>query len=175
MATVSIINDVRRTDQRTSVLENPYWITSGPIDASATTAIDDKYVVVFSFPTAGEIIIVQEVLIEVTTVFTAGSTCTLGYATLATDAVTTGGVATTVDDDDFCLAADVTLTTVGTYGPTTANTSDWLTARAAGTYAAPRVITGAATAVPAVILVAANAGSIAAGVCRVHMLITKKP
>ena len=46
MAATPTIIDVRRTDLRTNVLENPYWITSGEIDKSH----DDKASLLFSFP-----------------------------------------------------------------------------------------------------------------------------
>jgi len=175
MATVTIINDVRRTDLRCNVLENPYWITSGLVDASATAAIDDKYIILFSFPTASQKIWIEQVMVEVTLAFTAGTTFDIGLCTLATDAVTTAGVGTTVDDDEFIKSADITATSAGVYAPTTSNTSDWLTAKIAGSYASPYCITGAATTVPAVMMIAANAGTIAAGNCRVHMCINVKP
>lgn len=175
MSTTTIIQDIRRTDLRTSVLENPYWITSALFDVTDGAAPDDKAVVLFSFPTASQIIIVEEVLIQVTTAFTAGTTIDVGLSTLATDAVTTGGVVTDVDQDEFIKAADITATSTAVYSPTTGNTSDWLTAKVAGTWAAPRYITGAATTVPCVTLECYNTSSVAAGKCRVHMLITIMP
>ena len=171
MTTVTIGADARRTDLRWSAFPSPYWITSGSIDGAD---IEDTYGLLFSFA-AVEKIFIYEVVCEVTTNFTAGSTINIGLCTLATVAVTTAGVGTTVDDDEFIKAADITATSAAIYAPTTGNTSDWLTAKIAGSYASPYVITGAATTVPTVMAITANAGTIAAGAFRVHMLITKVP
>lgn len=173
MADVSIIQDVRRTDERTNILGNPFWLSSGVVDAAASAAIDDKYVILFSFPTAGQFIYVEQVIVEVITTFTAGTTFSVGLCTLATNAVTVKGVGTTVDDDEFMEAADITATTAGYYHPAAAAGNDWLTAKIAAVPTAPYMLTGAATAVPAVMLVAANAGTIAAGKARVHMMVNK--
>lgn len=173
MATVTIINDVRRTDERTSVLGNPYWLSSGLVDASETAAIDDKYIILFSFPTAGQFIFIEQVIVEVILAFTAGTTFSVGLCTLATDDVTTAGVATTVDDDEFIESADITATTAGYYHAASATGNDWLTAKVAGVPTSPYMITGAASTVPAVMMIAANAGTIAAGKCRIHMAVNK--
>lgn len=173
MATVTIIQDVRRTDLRTSVLGNPYWISSAAVDASASAAIDDKYCLLFSFPTANQFIFIEQVIVEVITAFTAGSSFSIGLCTLATDAITTAGVGTTVDDDEFMEAADITATTPGYYHAAAAAGNDWLTAKIAAVPTAPYMLTGAATTVPCVMLIAANAGTVTAGVCKVHMCINK--
>jgi len=175
MSTTTIIQDIRRTDLRTNVLENPFWISSAVFNVANAGAPDDKSVLLFSFPTAGQIVIIDEVLIQVTSAFTAGTTIDVGFSTIATDAVTAGGVVTDVDQDEYIKAADITATSTGVYGPTTGNTSDWLAAKAAGTWAAPRYLTGAATTVPVVTLECYNAGTVAAGKCIVHMLITILP
>ena len=164
--------DWRRTDLRSNVLETPYWITSGLV-VGATA--EDKENCLFSFPTAGLITIVHEVVLQVVVALTSSTGITIGSGTLATDAVTTGGTLTNVDADEYLLAADITVGTPGFYGPVTAHTSDWLTAAAAKTYAAPRFITGAATTVPVVYAVCTNTGTITAGSFRVHMLISNIP
>ena len=173
MADVTIIQDVRRTDERTNVLGNPFWLSSGLVDASASAAIDDKYVILFSFPTAGQFIFIEQVIVEVISAFTAGTTFSVGLCSLATNAITAGGVGTTIDDDEFVEAADITATTAGYYHPASATGNDWLTAKIAAVPTAPYMLTGAATTVPAVMLVAANAGTVAAGKCRVHMFVNK--
>ena len=173
MADVTIIQDVRRTDERTNVLGNPFWLSSGLVDASASAAIDDKYVILFSFPTAGQFIFIEQVIVEVISAFTAGTTFSVGLCSLATNAITAGGVGTTIDDDEFVEAADITATTAGYYHPASASGNDWLTAKIAAVPTAPYMLTGAATTVPAVMMVAANAGTIAAGKCRVHMFVNK--
>lgn len=171
MADVTIIQDVRRTDQRTSVLGNPFWLTSGLVDATASAAIDDKYCVLFSFPTAGQFIFIEQIIVEVVLAFTAGTTFSIGSSTLLTNAVTTGGVGTTVDEEEYMEAADITATTAGFYHPAAAAGNDWLTAKIAAVPTAPYMLTGVAVAVPTIHLLAANAGSVAAGKARVHMLV----
>lgn len=171
MADVTIIQDVRRTDQRTNVLGNPFWLTSGVVDAAASAAIDDKYCILFSFPRTRQLIFIEQVVIEVILAFTAGTTFSIGSSTLLTDTVTTGGVATTVDDDEYMEAADITATTAGIYQAAAAAGNDWLTAKVAGVPVAPYVITGIAAAVPAVHLIAANAANVAIGKARIHMLV----
>ncbi|MFA5692549.1 MAG: hypothetical protein WC907_02935 [Acholeplasmataceae bacterium] len=168
MAEKTVI-DYRRTDQRTNVLHNPFWITSGLLVGSAC---EDKYAVCFSFPTAGELVYIEQIIFEVVAAFTAGTTIDVGVVTLATNAITTGGKGTTVDDDDFIANTDVTVATPAMYAPTA---SDWVTAKAAAAKAAPYVLTGAATTVPTISVLMANAGTIAAGTGRVHVLITKSP
>lgn len=164
--------DWRRTDLRTNVLENPYWISSGLVDGATA---EDCENLLFSFPTAGLITIIHEVWLQVVVALTANTVITLGSGTLATDAVTTGGTVTTVDADEYLLAADITVGTPGFYAPVTGHTSDWLTAEAARTGAAPRFIKGAATTVPCVYAVTTNTGTITAGSYRVHMLISNIP
>lgn len=171
MATITCL-DYRRTDLRTNVLENPFWITSGLVSA---VAADDKGALLFSFPVAGQIILVESVVVQNVVGITAATTIDIGSGTLATNAVTTGGDITIVDADEYVKTADSVVTAATLWGPTTGNTSDWLTAKAAETYAAPRVIVGAATTVPCVYASVANAGVIAAGTFRVHMLINIIP
>jgi hypothetical protein len=164
--------DIRRTDLRDSVYASPYWITSGKVLGAD---IKDKSVCFFSFPVAGKITLIHEVVFQVTTVFTAGTSGTIGSGTIATDDITTLGVLTNVDVDEYILAADMTLTSEGYYGPDTGHTSDWLTQVAAGSYTAPRFIVGAAATVPVVYAVLTSAGAITAGVGVLHMLISNIP
>ena len=172
MATKTIV-DYRRRDQRNNTLENPFWLSSGIINFPD---VEDKYGVLFSFPKSNQQIMVLQVAFHLLTAITAASTVTFGNATLATDDVTTDGVATTVDDDSYLLSADITLATPGWYGPTTANTSTWLTAAiATRTWAAPFLITGADATVPCIVVTAANAGTIIAGTGVFHMLVTTLP
>ena len=169
---VAIINDIRNPSQRTSVLETPFWVSSGLLDASATTAIDDLVVVLFSYPKAGQRVVIMQFVTEVITAFTAGTTATIGFYTLATDAITTGGVATLVDVDKI-ESAGATYTSAGVYFT---STGDRLTGTLTGIpVSATDMVIGAATTVPAVCATFANAGSVAAGVCRYHMLITIVP
>jgi hypothetical protein len=171
MTTITAI-DYRRTDLRTNVLENPYWITSGLVDA---TASEDLGAILFSFPTAGQIIFVEQVVCQIVAVCTASTLIDIGSGTLATDAVTTGGDITIVDADEYIKQDDITVGTAGRYASDTAHASDWLTAKIAGSYAAPYIITGAASTVPCVYATVSNTGTISAGTFRVHMLITVVP
>jgi hypothetical protein len=165
--------DYRRTDQRTNVLENPFWITSGVVHC---VAADDLSAILFSFPKAGQTIIVKDVIVENLEVLDTGVTVNIGLGTIATDAVTTGGTVTETDRDEFIKPADTVLTALAKWGSTTgANASDWLTAAASGTWAAPRILTGAASAVPVILSYNEKSGTIATGTFRVHMLITIVP
>jgi hypothetical protein len=171
MGDITVI-DYRRTDQRQHVLENPYWITSGLVSAVDS---DDKGAILFSFPKAGSVTLVHDIVVENFEVLDTGVTVNVGIGTLATNAVTTGGVVTEVDRDQYIKGASVVLTANTKWGPTTAQTSTWLTAAVAMAFDAVRVIVGAATAVPAVYSYTEKAGAIATGTFRVHMLISSIP
>ena len=168
MGDVTITADYRRTDQRTTVLENPFWITSGIVNCLTCVG---GYALLFSFPTAGQLIIINEVIGENIVLGVGGSAVEIGSGTLATNAITTGGVITEVDRNEFIASGNYVVTAATCWGPTTG--SDWLTSKAAGTYAAPRFLLGAATAVPCVY--AAVGASFSAGTFRVHMSITIIP
>jgi len=164
--------DLRRTDLRDSAYHVPYWITSARMVGADC---EDLGACLFSFPTAGKITIVHEVVLQVEVVFTAGTVLTIGSATILTDAVTTAGTITNVDADEYILNADFTLTSTGYYGPTTGTGSDWLGGAVSKTWAAPRFISGLADNVPCVYALFTHAQSILAGVARLHMLITNIP
>jgi hypothetical protein len=173
--TVAIIQDCRNSSQRTNVLENPFWISSGLVDASASAAIDDKVIQLFSFPKASQQILVLNFCTQVITNFTAGTTGIVGYYTTATDAITAGGVATIVGSgDQIEETTNATYTTAGFYFPAAA--ADATQYRIAGTPTANADwIVGAATTVYNVCATFTNAGTITAGVCRYHMLVTIIP
>ncbi len=171
--TVAVIKDLRNPALRTSVLENPFWLTSGILDASVGAAIDDEVCIIFSFPVAGQRIIIRQFVTEVlSTVFTAGTTATIGFYTLATDAVTVGGVATLVDVDKV-EASGATYTTAGFYFSAT---GDAVAIRILGVpTAASDLIIGAATDVIAVCATFANGATVLAGKCRYHMEVSIVP
>jgi len=165
--------DYRRTDQRTNTLENPFWLTSGVVSC---VAADDLSALLFSFPKAGQTIIVQDVIVENIQVLDTGVTVNIGLGTIATDAVTTGGTVTETDRDEYVKPADTVLTALARWGSTTgANASDWLTMRASGTWAAPRILTGVASTVPVILAYTEKTGTIATGTFRVHVLVTIVP
>jgi hypothetical protein len=168
---VDVIRDLRAGSRRTNIVGAPFWITSDTMDAAGTT-IDDKVVIIFSFPVAGQQIILMQFVTEVLTNFTAGSSATIGYYSLATDAVTVGGVATLVDVDKV-EASGATYTTAAIYYSAT---GDALAKKILGIpTAANDLIIGAATTVPAICATFGNAGTISGGKCRYHALIAVVP
>ena len=163
--------DYRRTDQRTTILENPFWLTSGIISA---LAIDDILAVMFSFPKVGQRIVIQEVIVQNIEVLTTGVTLDIGLGTIVSDAAPTA--VTSGDVDSFIKGADTVVTANTCWGSTTgANASAWLTAKAGGTWVSPRVLTGAASSVPVITARASMSGTIATGTFRVHVLVTILP
>lgn len=173
MSTIALV-DYRRSDLRTNVLENPYWITSGVVTG---TANEDKGALCFSFPVAGRNTLVLALAFEVITAVT-GSTPLIhvAYGTIATDAAVTGDNITYTNIDDYMLHEDITLTAGAISYPTTANTSTWLTAIAAWNFlAGSSLIVGAATAVPCVWISCTDTGTILTGTYRIHMLVSHVP
>jgi len=154
--------DLRRADEEWYPLSHPFWTTSGPI----TPAADDKASILWSFPTwKGAIVLVHAVCVRVTTLFAGGTiTLDIGTHTLATDAVTTAGTAALVDADDYVPTGDITSGTAGYYFP---DGGDFVTALAAGTYAAPQKIVCADTTVPCISAELASDATITAGEARV--------
>jgi len=172
--------ELRRNDLRSNVLENPYWITSGSLEKGA----DDLDAVLFSFPITGigfapgygtNLIKIHDFLFEIVTGYVGGTpVLTIGLGSIASD-----GVITTVTDitvDNFILNADLTLATPGWYGPTTGNTSAWLTAMVTGpSFGTAVCITPAATTVICVTGYLTSDAAISAGAGRAHMLISEVP
>ena len=175
MATVEAY-DVRRTDLRTNVLENPYWICSAAIPKEA----DDLACILFSFPAAvytRGMIIIEDVLVEIVTAVAGGTVAmTVGLGSLATDSVTTGGDVTTIDVDEYMKSADITFATPAIYGGTTGNTSDWLAVKeTGGSFGAPMHLTPVDTTVLCVVAYLSSDAAITAGDARVHMKISEVP
>jgi len=167
--------DLRRTDLRGTTLENPYWVTSAEINKDA----DDAEAVLFSFPLTGGatpnrgIVLITIICCEIIVGFVGGTpTMTIGTGSLATDDITTGGVCTDVDADDFFPSASITEATPGIYFPAA---GDWLTVSAAATFADPVVIVAADTTVPVVYAALTSASPITAGSARVHALMHRVP
>ena len=174
MTTVACV-DYRRTDLRTNVLENPFWITSGLV-VGATA--EDKGALLFSFPYAGRVIFIDEVLVQVVTGLTAATTIDVGYGTIATEAAVTGdNITYSGTSDSFITNTDIGVVANTVYGATVGTGSTWLTLKASGAYTVPRRILGVASTgpVPCIFALTANSGTIAAGTYRVHMLISLLP
>jgi len=167
------ILDLRRTDQRNTYLRHPFWMTS----AAITPKADDKATILFSFPTPSNVeggrLIVHEICCQIVTAFAGGTiTLNVGSHTIATNDAVTGDTATLVDADDYIPTASITNSTVGYYFPAA---GDWLTAAAAATVVAPRLIVPAATAVPCISCELASDAAITAGEARIHVLISEVP
>lgn len=171
MATVACI-DYRRTDQRTTVLENPYWITSGLIDCTTAT-VKDKGLLLFSFPNAGRVTILQDVIVQNIAAITASTTIIIGFGTIATNAAVTGDNITYSANNGIMATGSEVLTIATVWGCAAGST--WVTAVAAAAYDASRVFVGAATACPCLFVTMSNAGTITAGSLRVHALVSDVP
>jgi hypothetical protein len=172
MSTFTTSTDLRRTDQRTNILENPFWLTSGLCDLAVVGA--GKAAVLFSFPQVGRIIIVQQVIAQ-TIVALAGTSPTVnfGLGTIASDILP--ATITYTNTDDFIKTADQSATAGDVWGPASGG-SVWLTAALAGLFPTAgnaRFIKGAAATVPVVF--AAVGGTLPTGKVRLHMLVTILP
>lgn len=171
--------DLRQPDLRTNILENPYWITSGPMDKNA----DDKIAIFFSFPITASVspgygnslVLFHEFVIEVTTGFTASVTFNIGQYTIATDAITTGEATSDVGTPIYYHATDgaADITSTGFYVPDTS--CSWLTARAAGTWGTNRSVIPVDGTVLCIGGALARSGDIAAGELYLHALISVIP
>jgi hypothetical protein len=165
------VQDYRRTDQRDHALENPFWISSGVVDG-ATATISDKCCLLFSFPKAGQQIVIWDIAVHIITAFTAATVMELGSYTIATDAVTTGGSATLVEADEYLPHGSITATTIGWYY---AATGHWLVARAAGTHVNPaNHLVGVAATVQCIALTP-TISTVIIGQAQAHLLISIVP
>ena len=169
--TTKVIKDYRRFDDNRT-LWTPYWLVSSRIygaDISAATMG-----LLWSFPAAKygtSQLSIEKICIQITTAFTGGTpSLDVGSYTLATDAVTTGGVATDVDPDEYIPTADITEGTPATYW---AATGDWITAKLLMTNAAVTRIVPADSTVPCVGII--GSASLASGYARVFMQVTEIP
>jgi hypothetical protein len=164
-------NDLRRTDLRTNVRINPFWIVSAEFGALDTN--DDA--VLFGFPLVGGDYFVHEVLVVVGTNFTEADGVTgIGYGT-----ITAAGVLTDTDDTRFMVAAEITANSAATYpggaiamdadGVITG--SDWAIAKAEGTIG-NLIIAGADYDSLPVIYAPIKTGQ-SAGVARLHMFVSR--
>jgi len=168
MATTEIL-DLRRTDERSSTPNGPFWITSGEVNSDA----DDLGAVLFSFPKANTRYLIHQAVADVTEAFVGGTVaCTVGIGTLATDAVTTGGDVTIVDVDDTLDATD--LSTMAAIAVLFATSSDLGAAIVANTgVAGTSYIVGAAATVPCIYAKLTSDAAITAGKMRVKLLVTE--
>ena len=172
MATTTIL-DYRRDDVRRYDHHTRYWVTSAEISAVDS---DDLAALVFSFPAArygSGPVLVHNVGFKVTEIFAGGTiTVDVGACTLATDGVTTAGVSTDVDKDEYVPTGDITSGTLGIYWP---DGGDWFTAHQADLNAAPVLITPADTTVPAIAVYVTSDAAITGGKGRVLLEISEVP
>ena len=159
--------DLRRTDLRSNVLANPFWLTSGWITPDA----DDAQAVLFSFPIASKYsyFMVHEVGVQTITAFAGGTVAfTLGIGTIPLEVSTTGATVSVVDADEYM--ATLAVAGMGSTGLVFADTSgDFLTAKAAGT-SDVNMITCADTTVPVIYGALTSDAAITAGKARVLVL-----
>ena len=166
-------NDLRRTDVRTNVRINPFWIVSAEFGAIDTA--DD--VVLFGFPLVGGDYFVHEVLVVVSTGFTDDNAITgIGYGTLAENGTLTG------TDDTRFMAEGTDMATVETPGTFPGGSiamdadgaitgADWAKAKAEGTIGNLIIVGADYDSLPVVYapIVAAQA----VGAARCHMLVSR--
>jgi hypothetical protein len=172
MATSTALKDYTRTDLRTNVLQNPYWISSALVGNDFAA----HFAVVFTFPTAGTKTLILAAVCEIVVGYAGATAFSVTYGTLDVPAVVEDSTTLTYSAaDDLIKDLDITEGTIGFYGPTTANTSTWLTARLTDTWASPLVITGAATTVPCFAFYATTGTSLTLGRCRLHLLVSDVP
>jgi hypothetical protein len=166
------VQDYRRTDLRTNLGGDPFWVISGLVDGKDVSGLKDKACVLFSFPVTDQQIIISGMVVNVLTAFTATTTLSLGLCTLATNEVTTGGVATVTNDDAFIEVGDITATTAGRYYPTT---GDFVDSQVSGTIIeGGNLIVGSSTNVPAIVLFP-KVATIITGQVQVMVLISIIP
>jgi len=174
------IVDLRRTDLRSNVLENPYWITSREITCPTHDAV---VVGLFSFPITliasslceacygNSKIIIQEAVWEINTAFSGGTPALIaGIQTL--DLQTT--LAYTDSNENALIesvAGSGVTNSAGVYPLHVTSAFD--TARVAGQHATDYVITPADTVVPCITV--NPSGGMTGGSAFLHLLIAVVP
>jgi hypothetical protein len=95
--------DLRRTDLRTNVRINPYWIKSAEINKDVT----NKIVALFAFPKAGGAYFLHEFVFHVETLFAGGTpSIDIGYCTL--DDPETDLTYSNYDKDNYMASSEIT-------------------------------------------------------------------
>jgi len=149
MADVGI--DLRRSDERSNVRLNPFWMTSAPITLAAT----NKDALLFSFPAAKGVVFLHEIIFRVETLFAGGTpSITIGYGTLAS---LTDSAWTVVDATRFMVSTEITEATAGYYpagaiaidGDGAVTGSDFAIAKSDGTIG-DLILEGADTTIPCI-------------------------
>ena len=101
------VNDLRRTDVRTNVRINPFWIVSGEFGAIDT----GDEAVLFGFPLVSGDYFIHEMLVDVTVAFDDADGITgIGYGLLAAAGTIASG-----DPDNYMAAAEITANGIEKY------------------------------------------------------------
>lgn len=178
--------DYRRTDLRSNVLENPYWISSLEMDEAD---IEDKIAIPFSFPigvaaTKGPsacyscgLVLLHEFIIEVTEDFAGGTpTLNIGQYSIATDDITTGGATSDILTPVYYGATDgaADVTTAGIYVPDHTD-ANWWDDRVGQLWSTNSWIIPADGTVLCIGIAAASNTTLTAGKLVLHALISEVP
>lgn len=169
---MSTVQDYRRTDLRVDYAKGAFWVTSKVVDGHEVSGLKDKACVLFSFPVTDQQIILREIVVRVLTPFSAGTTLELGSYTLATDNVSTDGVATVVDDDAYVTSVDIQPEVTGWYYPTRGGFVD--SQESGIVVSGENLIVGAATDVPAIVITP-KVSTIIIGKVQVYILMCVVP
>jgi hypothetical protein len=168
MATLA--SDVSRSDQRTNVRVNPFWIKSAEITlAMMNAATTNKIHGLFRFPAALGTFFIHEVWCQIVTGFD-GTTPTIDIGLYTLDAPATDLTYTVVDTDEYIASGEITSATPGWY-PGVA--TDFSVAKITTPAAALLIITGADTVQPCItadLLCAAHDNT--TGSARIHILVS---
>lgn len=171
MADQTTMFDLRRTDERTNVRLNPFWMTSALMIATEVTA---KAAVLFSFTAAGGTYMIHEMVYELIVAYEGGSPIVnIGLGTIATDAAVNGDTFTVLDSDEYFDDDDITEATPALYTPAADGDGGWAAAKLAGDPATTRTIIGLDASVPCIY---ANCDTgLTSGSARLHVLLSKLP
>ena len=158
--------DIRQRTQRAYPEQKPFWVTSG--DVKVEHANNDLLAISFPAVYGVKAVLIHDICFDVVAAFDGSAAINVGAGTIATEKVSTGGTLTVVDADDYIPTASITEATIGVYFPAA---GDFVTAKAAGTNAAPQKIVCADATVP-VIYIDYDATNPTTGLGRLHALIS---
>jgi hypothetical protein len=166
-------NDLRRSDLRTNVRINSFWLKSAEINKDVTGDLN----VLFGFSAVAGQYFIHEVVVEIETLFAGGTPALdIGYCTLDDPSVDLS--VSSSDVDNYIAKTEITEGTAGWYpgGAWAVDTAgavtgtDWAKAKIEGTIG-ELVITGADTVMPCI--TATVAASMTAGAARVYVLVSR--
>ena len=162
--------DLRRTDQRTNVRINPFWVKSAEITlAHMNAAAANEISGLFSFPAALGDFWLHEVVCQIVTGFD-GTTPTIDIGLYTLDDVSVDLTYTEVDTDEYVDSSEITSATPGYYmGVATHFAAAKTTTPAPGLL----IIEGADTVTPCITAdLLCNAQDNTTGSAYVHILVS---